>query len=103
MSTTLAGREFNYIICPYLDRPICRGDQKRVYGIARNEAGRVLCEVESYPPPTSFKWSFNNTAETVDMPQSGFEEYNKSSSILTYTPMKVCLCIQRNFSPNNWI
>lgn len=39
--------------------------------------------------PTSFKWSFNNTAETIDMPQTELEEYNKSSSRLTYTPTKV--------------
>lgn len=68
---------------------MCRTDQKRIYGVARNEMVKILCEVDSFPPPTSFKWSFNNTAEMIDMPQSGFEKYTKSSSKLTYTPVKV--------------
>lgn len=72
-----------------LDRPICRAEQKRIYGVGRNEAVRILCEVDSYPPPKSFKWTFNNTAETIDMPQNGFEKHSKSSSKLLYTPVKV--------------
>lgn len=72
-----------------LDRPMCRADQKRIYGVARNEMAKILCEVDSFPPPTSFKWSFNNTAETIDMPQNGFEKFSRTSSKLTYTPVKV--------------
>lgn len=71
------------------DKPICRSDQKRVYGVARNEAADILCEVDAYPPPESFKWSFNNTAETFDMPQSGYRLHSDRSSALTYTPVKV--------------
>lgn len=73
------------------DRPMCRSDQKRIYGVARNELAKILCHVDAYPPPTSFKWSFNNTAETIDMPQSGFEKHSKTSSRLVYTPVKVCI------------
>lgn len=76
---------------PFPDRPMCRSDQKRIYGVARNEQAKILCEVDSFPPPTSFKWSFNNTAETIDMPQNGFEKYSRTSSKLTYTPVKVCI------------
>lgn len=76
-----------------LDRPLCRNDQKRIYGVARNEMARILCEVDAFPAPTSFKWSFNNTAETIDMPQNGFEKHSRSSSRLSYTPVKVCCLI----------
>lgn len=60
-----------------------------MYGVARNEAADILCEVDAYPPPESFKWSFNNTAETIDMPQSGYRVQSDRSSVLTYTPVKV--------------
>lgn len=68
---------------------MCRPDQKKIYGVARNEAAEILCEVDSFPPPESFKWSFNNTAETFDMPQNGFEKHSPKSSKLTYIPVKV--------------
>lgn len=71
-----------------IDKPICRTDQKRIYGVARHETAKVLCEVESYPPPDSFKWSFNNTAETIDVPQTRFTSgLHHSSSTLIYTPV----------------
>lgn len=71
------------------DKPLCRPDQKKVYGVARNEAAHILCEVDAFPPPVTFKWSFNNTAETLDMPQSGFEKHSPRASKLTYIPVKV--------------
>ncbi|KAK9869098.1 hypothetical protein WA026_002856, partial [Henosepilachna vigintioctopunctata] len=53
-------------------KPICRGDQKRIYGVGKHETANIVCEVESYPPPDKFKWSFNNSAETIDVPQSRY-------------------------------
>ncbi|XP_055377463.1 uncharacterized protein LOC129609527 isoform X2 [Condylostylus longicornis] len=78
----------NIVELKVMYKPICRPDQKRVYGVARNEAAEILCEVDAYPPPESFKWSFNNTAETFDMPQSGFRAHSAQGSTLTYTPVK---------------
>lgn len=70
------------------DKPICRSEQKRIYGVARHETTRVLCEVEAYPPPDSFKWSFNNSAETMDVPQTRYKPgAHNFSSTLTYTPV----------------
>ncbi|XP_037924795.1 synaptogenesis protein syg-2 isoform X2 [Hermetia illucens] len=69
-------------------KPICRPDQKKIYGVARNEAVEITCEVDAYPPPETFKWSFNNTAETFDMPQSGFRIHSAQASTLTYKPVK---------------
>jgi hypothetical protein len=71
------------------DKPICRSEQKRIYGVARNEAAEILCEVDAYPPPESFKWSFNNTAETFEMPQSDYRIHSSQASTLSYTPVKV--------------
>uniref|UniRef100_A0A182VQT9 Ig-like domain-containing protein n=1 Tax=Anopheles minimus TaxID=112268 RepID=A0A182VQT9_9DIPT len=72
---------------PFYHKPICRPDQKKIYGVARNEAAEILCQVDAYPPPESFKWSFNNTAETIDMPQSGYRVHAEQASSLTYTPL----------------
>lgn len=72
----------------FTDKPLCRIDQKRVYGVARHENAKVSCEVDSYPPPLTFKWSFNNTAETIDVPQTRYKSGSEHSrSLLTYTPV----------------
>lgn len=68
---------------------MCRPDQKRIYGVARNEAAEILCEVDAFPPPDVFKWSFNNTAEMIDMPSTDFVKQSLRASKLTYTPTKV--------------
>lgn len=73
----------------FTDKPICRPEQKKIYGVARSEAAEISCEVDAFPPPENFKWSFNNTAETFDMPQSGFRAHSAQGSTLTYTPVKV--------------
>jgi hypothetical protein len=73
------------------DKPICRSEQKRIYGVARNEAAEILCEVDAFPAPESFKWSFNNTAETFEMPQSDYRIHSSQASTLSYTPVKVSL------------
>lgn len=71
-----------------LDKPICRRNQKQIYGVARHENTKILCEVESYPPPDSFSWSFNNSAETIEFPQTRYNSENYLySSTLTYSPI----------------
>lgn len=85
--------ESNTVELRVMYKPICRPDQKRVYGVARHENAHVICEVEAYPPPDTFKWSFNNTAETIDVPQARYRTAaatsgsTTSQSMLTYTPM----------------
>ncbi|XP_017882314.1 synaptogenesis protein syg-2-like [Ceratina calcarata] len=69
-------------------KPICVSDQKRIYGVARHEDARVLCKVEAYPPPVSFRWTFNNTEEMVDVPQARYKNStHHSQSVLIYRPM----------------
>nr|XP_029724691.1 contactin-1a-like [Aedes albopictus] len=80
--------ESNTVDLKVMYKPICRPDQKKIYGVARNEAAEILCQVDAYPAPESFKWSFNNTAETIDMPQSGYRVHTEQASTLTYTPVK---------------
>ncbi|CRK98676.1 CLUMA_CG011994, isoform A [Clunio marinus] len=80
--------ESNVVELKVMYKPICRSEQKRIYGVARNEAAEILCEVDAFPPPESFKWSFNNTAETFEMPQSDYRIHSSQASTLSYTPVK---------------
>ncbi|XP_050581474.1 synaptogenesis protein syg-2-like isoform X9 [Bombus affinis] len=69
-------------------KPICLPDQKRIYGVARYEDARVTCSVEAYPSPDSFRWTFNNTEEMVDVPQARYKNSTRhSQSILIYRPI----------------
>ncbi|XP_046751044.1 synaptogenesis protein syg-2-like [Diprion similis] len=69
-------------------KPLCLPDQKLVYGVARHEEARVICRVEAYPAPHSFRWAFNNTEEMVDVPQARFKNSTRrTQSILTYRPV----------------
>ncbi|CAH2008832.1 unnamed protein product [Acanthoscelides obtectus] len=70
------------------DKPVCRADQKRVYGVARHERVNILCEVDAYPPPDSFKWTFNNSEETTDVSSARYHSGGQHFiSTLTYTPV----------------
>lgn len=70
----------------FSDKPICRQGQKHIYGVSRNEETKILCEVESSPPPISFRWSFNNTAEIVDVPETRIHMGTRYLSTLAYKP-----------------
>lgn len=69
------------------DSPVCKVEQKRVYGVAREERANVLCEVNAYPPPEEFQWVFNNSASTQEVSPDRFHSsLPHSLSTLTYTP-----------------
>ncbi|KAK9301229.1 hypothetical protein QLX08_006314 [Tetragonisca angustula] len=69
-------------------KPICVPEQKRIYGVARHEDARIVCSVEAYPSPDSFRWTFNNTEEMVDVPQARYKNSTRhSQSILIYRPI----------------
>ncbi|KAL1114815.1 hypothetical protein AAG570_007639, partial [Ranatra chinensis] len=77
----------NMVQLKVMYKPVCRGDQKHVFGVARNEDARVLCEVDAFPPPDDFRWSFNNSAETIEIAPSRFHNsLQLSLSTLSYTP-----------------
>lgn len=72
----------------FTDKPICVPGQKHIYGVTRLEDARVSCRVEAYPPPDSFRWTFNNTEEMVDVPQARYKNSTRETeSVLTYRPV----------------
>ncbi|XP_054713711.1 hemicentin-2-like [Uloborus diversus] len=63
--------------------PVCKSDQKLLYGVARHEPVKVSCEVEADPSKAEFAWKFNNSVESMDVVSFASEE---SRSIATYIP-----------------
>ncbi|KAL1460941.1 hypothetical protein WDU94_012875 [Cyamophila willieti] len=84
--------ESNILQLKIMYKPVCKPDQKRVYGVARGEKAEISCEVAAYPAPDNFKWSFNNSAsENILVPEERFNKEKHSLSphrnILKYTPV----------------
>jgi len=70
------------------DTALCRKNQKNVYGVARHEKVNILCEVDAYPPPDKFEWSFNHSQEINQVLPSRYEPHDQwFSSTFNYTPM----------------
>ncbi|GIX95825.1 uncharacterized protein CDAR_289271 [Caerostris darwini] len=63
--------------------PVCKSDQKLLYGVARHEPVKVTCEVEADPSRANFTWKFNNSVESMDVLSFASED---SISIATYIP-----------------
>lgn len=50
------------------DAPACRPNQIRVHGVAKLENANISCDVDANPPKVQFRWTFNNSAESIDVP-----------------------------------
>lgn len=66
--------------------PVCHHGQIKVFGVARQETARIPCELEANPPEVTFTWKFNNTMETIDIPQAQVIS-ERTRSTASYTPM----------------
>lgn len=49
------------------DAPSCSPNQPRVYGVAKQEQAQIKCIVDANPADVDFKWTFNNSAESIDV------------------------------------
>ena len=45
-------------------------DQQLQYGTAKSEPARVGCQVDANPSDVTFRWQFNSSTETLDLPFS---------------------------------
>ncbi|XP_059611203.1 protein turtle [Phlebotomus argentipes] len=66
--------------------PSCAPNQTRIYGVAKQENAQIKCTVEANPPEVEFRWTFNNSAESIDVAGGHVSRFGTSSSVL-YTPM----------------
>nr|XP_053653571.1 LOW QUALITY PROTEIN: synaptogenesis protein syg-2-like [Cherax quadricarinatus] len=67
--------------------PLCRPGQATVYGVSKLEDAQVTCQVDAVPQVTRFYWTFNNTAESLEVPQEKFTVGLGGRSVVIYTPM----------------
>ncbi|KAF2363677.1 CD80-like immunoglobulin C2-set [Trinorchestia longiramus] len=66
--------------------PVCAKNQVTKYAVSRHEDAEVTCTVDANPAMSTFQWTFNNTADTIDVPQGRFSTAS-THSVITYTPM----------------
>ncbi|PNF35868.1 hypothetical protein B7P43_G09425 [Cryptotermes secundus] len=66
--------------------PVCSAGQQRVYGAARQEEVRVVCDVDANPPAGLFRWSFNNSAVQSLEVDSVTSEPGGGRSVARYKP-----------------
>ncbi|XP_056646735.1 hemicentin-1-like [Diorhabda sublineata] len=66
--------------------PSCKPNQTRIYGVAKQERAQISCQVDANPPDVEFKWTFNNSADSVDVSQS-YIARSGTASVVSYTPM----------------
>ncbi|XP_063868172.1 uncharacterized protein LOC135104529 [Scylla paramamosain] len=66
--------------------PVCSPGQVTTYAVGKYEDAEVTCSVDANPTQESYQWTFNNTADTIDVPQGRFTSLSSHSAI-TYTPM----------------
>jgi len=57
-----------------------------VHGVAKQEKANISCEVEANPPDVQFRWTFNNSAESLDVASAHIARAG-TSSVVSYTPM----------------
>lgn len=66
--------------------PTCKPNQTKVHGVAKQEKANISCQVDANPPEVQFRWTFNNSAESIDVAASHIARAG-TSSIVSYTPM----------------
>ncbi|XP_065168028.1 nephrin isoform X3 [Atheta coriaria] len=66
--------------------PSCKANQVRIYGVAKQERAQIACQVDANPPDVEFRWTFNNSADSVDVAQS-YIARSGTSSVVAYTPI----------------
>ncbi|KAJ8670460.1 hypothetical protein QAD02_001719 [Eretmocerus hayati] len=65
--------------------PTCKANQNKVYGVAKQEKASISCQVDANPSEVDFHWSFNNSAESVEL-SSNRVSRNGTTSTAEYTP-----------------
>uniref|UniRef100_A0ABD2X1F1 Uncharacterized protein n=1 Tax=Trichogramma kaykai TaxID=54128 RepID=A0ABD2X1F1_9HYME len=61
--------------------PVCKeGKSEVVVGALKQETISLVCAVESHPAPLTFHWTFNNSGELIEMPQTRYSHATTSST-----------------------
>ncbi|KAJ0179571.1 hypothetical protein K1T71_005283 [Dendrolimus kikuchii] len=69
-------------------KPLCRKREMKIIGAALQEPSQVVCEVDAFPPPSTFEWTLNNSAGSIKVDPDRFTvEGKEGRSVLTYVPV----------------
>ena len=79
---------------------MCAPHQVTRFAVSREEEVHVTCSVDAKPGKSRFRWAFNNTADTIDVPVDHYTTYD-THSIISYTPKTTLdygalLCVAEN-------
>ncbi|XP_061389228.1 hemicentin-1, partial [Musca vetustissima] len=66
--------------------PTCTTNQSVIYGAAKQEDVKIKCTVDANPQEVEFSWTFNNSAESIDVATNHISRIG-TTSIVTYTPV----------------
>ena len=67
------------------DVPVCANPEPEIYGVSKAELVDIVCRVEANPSEVQFRWTFNNSAELIRVPNVRAVSEG-SRSTLSYTP-----------------
>ncbi len=76
----------HYPITASPDAPVCSLSEPVVYGVGMGEMMDIFCDVVANPYTLEFAWSFNNSADFLDVPKSRVKIINGTRSKFTHTP-----------------
>jgi len=65
--------------------PVCANPEPEIYGVSKAELVDIVCRVEANPSEVQFRWTFNNSAELIRVPNVRAVSEG-SRSTLSYTP-----------------
>ncbi|KAH6919422.1 hypothetical protein HPB50_029591 [Hyalomma asiaticum] len=68
------------------DAPVCKEDQKHIYGVSRHESVSVRCELEADPADVTFHWRFNSSSSGKRLELASYSHALTRSTAL-YSPL----------------
>lgn len=68
----------------FSDVPVCENHETRILGASLGEIVHVLCSVIADPGVSTFKWVFNNSAQSLVVPREKYTMVNSTTSKLGY-------------------
>ena len=66
------------------DAPVCTNNSKTFLGANIGTNRTLLCNVDSFPEPNGFTWTFNNSKESYELPSDTFS-VNGTTSIVNHS------------------
>ena len=73
-------------IIDFSDVPVCHNKEPIVHGVGKGEMVDIVCNVNANPSVVNFHWTFNNSADFINVSKGRAVLINNTTSKLTYTP-----------------